>query len=59
MHHLSMKEWMRGMHMPGAHDLGMRMDHLIHDEHFWQIVHILALLAVLIMFAFWSGSPVY
>ena len=42
----------------------VRVDHhvasrLLQDKHFWRIVHMLAFLAVMLLFAFWSAVNAY
>jgi hypothetical protein len=46
-------------HMPEVHVAHHAADHLFHDEHFWRIVHMLAFLAVMLLFAFWSAKSAY
>ena len=59
MGHLQVKYMMHQMHMPGLHVTHHTADHLLHDERFWRLVHMLAFLAVLILFAFWSAVNAY
>ncbi len=59
MEHLQIKRMMHQMHDSGLHAAHNTADHLMHDEHFWRIVHMLAFLAVLLMFAFWTAINAY
>ena len=57
--HLEIKHMVRDMHMPGSHAAHHVADHLLHDERFWRIVHMLAFMAVLMLFAFWMSANAY
>ena len=56
---LQIKHIVHRMHVSGSHVTQHTADHLLHDERFWRIVHMLAFLAVLLLFAFWSAMDAY
>lgn len=59
MEHLWTKHMVHHAHMPEMHLAHHAVDHLLHDEHFWRIVHMLAFLAVMLLFAFWAAKNAY
>ena len=59
MEHLWTKHVLHRMHVAERHAAHHTADHFLHDKRFWQIVHMLAFLAVLLLFAFWSAVNAY
>jgi len=52
MYALHIKNWFR--HVPNGHHAVLRIEHLIHDERFWVIVAVAAIV-LLLAFAMWVG----
>jgi len=43
------------LHMPGMHELGMKVQHVLRDERFWALFAIVVILALLITLAIIAG----
>ncbi len=52
-----LKRWVSHIHMPRGH-LGVRMDHLVHDDRFWAMVVIAALLIAFAAIVIWAGTTI-
>jgi hypothetical protein len=48
MYHLPITKWSHQMHVPSRHDMVVGLDHMVHNERFWGIVGLLAIVAVLV-----------
>ena len=59
MEHISIKHMLHRMHEVETHAARYTADHVLHDKRFWRIVRMLAFLAVLLLFAFWSARNAY
>lgn len=55
MYTLPIKKWVHHMHTPGRRNVILRVGHLVHDERFWPIVIMLAVIAMLIALVIWAG----
>jgi hypothetical protein len=59
MYHISLKSLFENIHIRRGHNMALWKDEMLYDEHFWRIVHIIAFIAIVLLFAFWSSSHAY
>ena len=52
-----LKRFRSHIHLPHGH-LAVRMDHLIHDDRFWAMVVIAALLIAFAAIVIWAGTTI-
>lgn len=48
MYTLPLKRWASHTHVPKAHDMGVRLGHMVRDDRFWAVVA-LGILALILM----------
>ena len=54
MYILPLKRWFAHIHTPKAHDFGLRLGHLVHDDRFWAVVALAVLAAILLVIAIFT-----
>ncbi len=46
----------RHMHMPNAHQMAVKINHMIHDSRFWAVVALVVITLLIILTAILSSS---
>lgn len=57
--HMHTPGWMRHIHKPDWHTVGLHLDHLIHDPRFWAALALAVLLALMVLTTIFAGSGGY
>lgn len=55
MYTLPLKKWVHNIHMPHRHDMALRWGLMVHNERFWAILILVAVLGLLVFFTIWAG----
>ncbi|AQT68604.1 hypothetical protein STSP2_01772 [Anaerohalosphaera lusitana] len=51
MYSVSLKNMMHKAHLPHGHDIAVKTGHLLHDQRFWAIIALIAVMAFIVVLA--------